>query len=140
MVQLQSYEPFPGTAIDDLFRGFFAPVRLEKSGPAAIKLDVTESDGSYVVHAEIPGVKKDEIQVTIDGSQVTVSAEVKRETEHQDGARVLHSERYVGRVYRSFMLPTEIDEASSEARYDGGVLELKLVKKAAIAARKLTIQ
>jgi HSP20 family protein len=140
MPQLQAYDPLTGTAIDDLFRGFFAPVRLEKSGPAAIKMDVTESDGGYLVRAEVPGVKKDEIQVTIEGNQVTVAAEVKREAEKKDGERVLHTERYVGRVYRSFVLPTEIDEASSEAKYDSGVLELKLVKKAAVAGRKLSIQ
>ena len=140
MAQLQAYDPISGAAIDDLFRGFFAPVRLEKSGPAAIKMDVTETDQGYLVRAEVPGVKKDEIQVTIEGNQVTISAEVKRESEQKEGERVLRTERYFGRVFRSFVLPTEIDEASSEARYDSGVLELKLVKKAAVAGRKLSVQ
>jgi len=140
MSQLQAYDPITGTAIDDLFRGFFAPVRLEKSGPAAIKMDVSETDNGYQVHAEIPGVKKDEIQVTIEGNQVTIGAEVKRETESKDGERVLRTERYYGRVFRSFVLPTEINESASEAKYENGVLDLKLVKKAPVSGRKLSIQ
>ena len=102
------------------------------------------ADG-YVVHAEIPGVNRDDIQVTIEGSQVTIAAEVKRVIEAKDGngkddERVLRSERYYGAVYRSFVLPVELDEEASAAKYENGVLELKLAKKAAVAGRKLTIQ
>jgi HSP20 family protein len=140
MNRLQTRDPFAGPSIDDLFRGFFAPVRREQPGPAAIRMDVTETDAGYVVRAEIPGVKKDEIQVTIEGDQVTVAAEVKRESEPRDGERVLHSERYFGRVFRSFVLPAEIDEATSEAKFEHGVLELKLAKKAPASGRKLAIQ
>ena len=71
---------------------------------------MTEKPDAYVVHAEIPGVRKEDIQVTIEGNQVTIAAEVKRETEAKDGERVLRSERYYGAVYRSFVLPVEIDE------------------------------
>ena len=92
------------------------------------------------MHAEIPGVSKDEIQVAVEGNQVTISAEVKRTNEPKDGERVLRTERYYGAVYRSFTLPSELDESNSEARYDNGVLELKLAKKPAVAGRKLTVQ
>ncbi len=85
-------------------------------------------------------MKKDEIQVTIEGNQVTIAAEVKRARETKEGERVLRSERYVGAVQRSFTLPAELDEAASEAKYADGVLELKLAKKQPEAARKLTIQ
>jgi HSP20 family protein len=78
--------------------------------------------------------------VTIEGNQVTISAEVKRESEQKDSERPLRSERYYGAVYRSFVLPVELDEAASEARYEGGVLELTLKKKPQLAGRKLTIQ
>ena len=105
----------------------------------SIKVDVTENDKGYVVHAEVPGVKKDDIHVTIEGNQVSISAEVKRETEKKEGDRVLRSERYCGSSYRSFVLPSDIDEAASEAKYDNGVLELKLAKKAAVTGRKLAI-
>ena len=92
------------------------------------------------MRAEIPGVAKDDIQVSIEGNQVTIGAEVKRESEKKDGERVLHSERYVGSAFRSFTLPAELDESASAAKYDNGILELTLAKKPAIAGRKLTIQ
>jgi HSP20 family protein len=139
MSNMTVYHPFADQAFDDLFRGFFAPVRAERS-PVSIKLDVAEKDGAYVVRAEIPGVNKDDIQVSIDGNQVTIGAEVKRASEKKDGERVLHSERYAGSAFRSFTLPSELDESASAAKYENGVLELTLAKKPAVAGRKLTIQ
>jgi HSP20 family protein len=103
-------------------------------------MDVKETPQGYVVQAELPGVKKEEIQVTIEGNQVAISAETKRDTEQKDGERLVRSERYFGAVYRSFVLPVEIDEAASNAKYEDGVLELTLVKTAAQQPRKLTIQ
>ncbi len=139
MTRVQVYDPFAGSGIDDLFRGFFAPVRRDADSPVSIKVDVTENDKGYVVHAEVPGVRKDDIHVTIEGNQVSISAETKRESQKKEGERVLRTERYYGSSYRSFVLPTEIDESASEARYDNGVLELKLAKKAAVTGRKLAI-
>src|SRR4030095_9884109 len=139
MNQLTSYDPFADSGIDELFRGFFRPVRVEKA-PATIKMDVTEQDNAYVVKAEIPGVGKENIQVSIEGNQVTIGAEVKREKDVKDGERVLRSERYFGSVYRGFTLPVEVDEAASEAKYENGVLQLKLVKKLANEGRKITVQ
>jgi len=141
MASLQIYDPFAEAGFDDLFRGFFRPVRgTERGAPAAIKVDVTENEKGYVVQAEIPGVTRDEIQVAVEGNQVTISAEVKRNREQKDGEHVLRTERYYGAAYRSFTLASELDEANSEAKYDNGVLELKLAKKPAVAGRKLTIQ
>ena len=142
MASLQLYDPFADAGIDDLFRGFFRPVRASDraNSPVAAKVDVTETDKGYVVHAEIPGVSKDDIQVAVEGNQVTISAEVKRVNEPKDGERVLRTERYYGSVYRSFTLPSELDEANSEAKYENGVLELKLAKKPAVAGRRLQVQ
>jgi len=139
MSNVTLYHPFADPAIEDLFRGLFRPARGEREA-VSIKLDVAEKDNAYVVRAEIPGVAKDDIQVSIEGNQVTIGAEVKRETEKTDGERVLHSERYYGSAFRSFTLPAELDEASSVAKYENGVLELTLAKKPAVAGRKLTIQ
>jgi HSP20 family protein len=139
MNHLTTYDPFAESGIDDLFRGFFRPVRVEKT-PASIKMDVTEQNGAYLVKAEIPGVSKDDIQVSIEGNQVTIGAEVRREKDVKDGERVLRSERHYGSVYRGFTLPVEVDEAASEAKYENGVLQLKLVKKPANSGRKLTVQ
>ena len=140
MNQLTTYDPFADTGIDELFRGFFRPVRYEKAGPAAIKMDVTEQDNAYLVKAEIPGVAKENIQVSIEGNQVTIGAEVKREKDVKNGDRVLRSERYYGSTYRAFALPVEVDEAASNAKYENGVLELKLAKKPVQTGRKLTVQ
>ena len=140
MNQLTTYDPFADAGIDELFRGFFRPVRFEKAGPAMIKMDVTEQDNAYVVKAEIPGVSKENIQVSIEGNQVTIGAEVKREKDVKDGERILRSERYYGSAYRAFTLPVEVDEATSNAKYENGVLELTLAKKPAQTGRKLTVQ
>ena len=139
MHNLSVYHPFAHAGFDDLIRGFFRPVRVEKSA-APIKVDVVETDAAYVVKAEMPGVNKDEIQVSIEGDVVTIGAEVKRESETKDGERVIRTERYSGSVYRAFTLPVEIDEAASTAKYENGVLELTLAKKPAAPGRKLTIQ
>ena len=140
MSNLQVYGPFADAGFEDLVRSFFRPVREARDSSAPIKLDVVERGDVYVVRAEVPGVKKDEIHVTIESNQVTIAAEVKRAAEQKDGERLLRSERYYGSVYRSFVLPVEVDEAASEAKYEGGVLELTLKKKAQVAGRKLTVQ
>jgi HSP20 family protein len=116
------------------------PVMLEGQPQMQIKMDVKEDDSAYTVHADIPGVKKEDIQVSIEGNQISISAETKMEKEEKKGEKVLRSERYIGKVARSFTLAHEVDEAKSEAKYSDGVLELTLPKKAASAARKLAIQ
>jgi len=133
-----------GDMVDDLFKGFFVrPVSYDaRSAPEAprLKLDVTEKNGAYLVTADLPGVKKEDIQVAIDGAQVTLSAEVKRAKEVAEDERALHVERSYGKVSRSFALPQELDEAKAEAKFRDGVLELTLPKKAAAARKAITIQ
>ena len=131
-----------GDLVDDLFKGFVVrPVYTEsRDTNARVKVDVAEKNGAYLVHAELPGVKKEDIQLTIDGAQVTLAAEIKREKDLAEGERVLHTERVYGKVSRSFMLPQEIDEAAAQAKFADGVLELTLPKKAAAARTQITIQ
>jgi HSP20 family protein len=139
MVNLMRYNP-ADEAFDDLFRGFLMrPMRMENSSDNQIKLDVKENDKSYTVHAEIPGVKKDDIHVTIEGNQVAISAEVKNEKDIKVGDKLLRSERYYGKVSRAFTLAHDVDDASSTAKYTDGVLELTLPKKATALSKKLTI-
>ena len=104
------------------------------------KIEVSEQKDSYKVHAELPGVKKEDIQLSVDGAQVTLTAEIKRDKEAIEGERVLHAERTYGKVTRSFTLPQEIDEAAVQAKFADGVLELTLPKKAAAARKQITIQ
>ena len=127
--------------IDDLFRGFFMrPVRFEGQQEIQIKVEVSEDDKAYTVHAEIPGVKKEDIRVTVDGNQVAISAEVKNEKEVKEGSKVLRSERYYGTVSRSFALAQEVDDSAVVAKYVDGVLELNLPKRAIEKAKQMSIQ
>jgi len=142
MANVSRYDPF-GDVFDDLLKGFFVRPMAYEGAPATggrIKIDVSENNGAYVVHAEIPGVKKEDIQVNIDGDQVSISADVRGEKEAKEGERVLHRERYYGKVSRVFSLGTDIDQAGAAAKYTDGVLELTLPKKAEVAGRQLTIQ
>ncbi len=141
MASITRYNPLDD-AFDDLFRGFFVrPVGLESSAaPAQFRVDVTEGDGTYKLRAEIPGVKKDDINISVDGDQVAISAEVKKEQDVKDGDRVLRSERYYGKVYRAFTLGQPVDEAGASAKYADGVLELTLPKKAAVMAKRISVQ
>ena len=140
MANILRYSP-ADTAFDDLFRGFFMrPVSVEGQREVQIKLDVSEDDKAYIVHAEIPGVKKEDIHVSIDGNQVAISAEVKNEKEVKEDEKVLRSERYYGKVSRAFMLDQDVDEDTSQAKYDNGVLELRLPKRNSTKSKTLTIQ
>lgn len=94
-----------------------------------IRMDVSEASSEYVVRAEIPGVKKDDIHVSIDGNMVTISAEIKHEMEASEASMMLRSERCYGKALRSFRLDQEVNEDKVKARYSDGVLELKLPKK-----------
>jgi HSP20 family protein len=146
MANITRYDPFGDVTslFDDLSKGFFLrPLSLGQAAeqlPTRIKVDVKEDDGAYVVHAEIPGVKKEDIHVSLEGNQVSISSEVKKETEEKKGERVVHSERYFGKVMRSFTLAQDVDEAGATAKYSDGVLELRLPKKGATAAKKVTVE
>jgi HSP20 family protein len=139
MANVTRFDPF-----DDLFRGFFVrPVEFnnaQQSAAPSIKMDVKEDGDNYLVHAELPGVKKEDIHVVVDGNQVSISAEVKQEKEVKEGDRVLRSERYFGKVSRSFQLGQDIDDAKAGAKFNDGVLELTLPKRAAVANKRLAIE
>lgn len=143
MVNVTRFTPFEDS-FDDLLRGFFVrPVSFEGDQPQRapqFRMDVKEEGANYVVHADIPGVKKEDIQITVDGNQVVISAEVKRASEEKQGGRVLKSERYYGKVSRSFSLASDLDSTGAQAKYADGVLELTLPKKVATSAKQLTVQ
>ena len=141
MANITRYDPF-NELVDDLFKGFFVrPVAFDSRAELPrMKVEVAEKNGTYIVTAELPGVKKEDINVTVDGAQVTLAAEVKREKEAAENDRLLHSERTFGKVTRSFTLPQELDEAKIEAKFRDGVLELALPKKAAPERKRISIQ
>lgn len=145
MANLTRYDPLDLALepFDDMFRGFFRPVRwegMQQPQQMQIKVDVKEGERDYTVFAEIPGVKKEDIHVTVEGNQISISAEAKKETEEKEGEKLLRCERYYGKVLRTFTLPQEVNEAESSARYSDGVLTLNLHKKSSSSAKKLSVQ
>ena len=142
MANVTRFDPF-NDLVDDIFKGFLVrPVAYEGRGADVaprMKVDVAEKNGAYEVKAELPGVKKEDIHVTVDGAQVTLEAEIKQEKTSND-ERVLHTERVFGKAIRSFTLPQEVDEAKVQAKVQDGVLELVLPKKQAAARKQITVQ
>lgn len=142
MSNLRLFDPAFNDNFDAVMRRFFSPSVLEADTPQLkMRLDVTENDKAYTVKADIPGVKKEDINVRIDGNVVQIDAECKSEKETKgNGDKVLRSERYFGTVSRTFSLAQDVDEGNVQARYADGVLTLELPKKAAPSARKIAIQ
>jgi HSP20 family protein len=141
MVNITRYSPLED-AFENVLRG--VPVWLPNPetrapAPTQFRMDVIENDREYRVLAELPGVNKDEISITISGNQVAVSAEVKHEKDVKNGDTVLRAERYYGKIQRAFALGQEVDEDTAQAKYNDGVLELTLPKRIAAAAKKLAV-
>ena len=140
MANIIRSDPF-STSLNDLFEGFFLrPVKFENGGQQLqLKIDVTQNDKSYSVKADMPGVRKEDIHVEVDGNMVSISGEVKKEKEEKKDERLVRSERYYGRVERSFTLEHDIDEAAVDAKYSDGVLNLTLPKKAKSSTKKIAV-
>lgn len=140
MANLSRYRGY-GEGLDDLFRGFLmSPVRLDGQPELQIKIDISEDEKAYTVHAEIPGVNKEDIQVGVDGNQVSISAEIKNVSEVKEGSRVLRSERYFGSVSRAFSLAQDVDASTVSAKYANGVLELVLPKRTVARSTRIRIE
>lgn len=141
-------DPFPKVTRYDPFNEFegllgFPRLRrwlAEVPAEPTIKLDVTEDERAFHVKAELPGVKKEDIAVEIEGNQVSLTAEVKREKEEKKGETVVHSERYYGKQYRSFALGHDIARDKAEAKFADGVLELTLPKSVAGSSQRIAVQ
>jgi len=136
------FKPALGDPFESMFNRFMAPMRAEmESGALDMRLDVTEIDGKYKVCADIPGFKKDDINVRIDGNIVQIDAAAKKEKETKgEGGKVLRSERWEGAVSRTFSLAQDVDETKASAKYEDGVLTLELPKKTTTTSKRLQIQ
>ena len=137
--EIARFDPF--FDMDDVLNKFMMRPALREGMEIEpqIKMDVKEADGQYLVKAEIPGVKKDDIHVTIDGNRVSISAEVKQEKEEKEGGRVIRCERSYGMASRSFNLADEVDQSKAQAKYTDGVLELTLPKKPGSSRKEISV-
>ena len=143
MSNLRLLDPAFGDNFESAVRRFFSPSLFEgvEASQLKMRIDVTENDQGYAVKADIPGVKKEDINVSVDGNVVRIDAETKTEKETRgDGEKVLRSERYYGSISRSFSLAEDIDAAKVDAKYADGVLSLTLPKKARADTKKIAIQ
>ena len=137
--ELMRFDPFRN--MDDMFREFSIMPSLRGVEPEPrIRLDVEEADDAFMVKADLPGVKKEDIKIAVEGNRVSISAECRREKEEKTEGNVVRSERYYGQQHRSFTLPQEVDEAKASASYKDGVLSLSLPKKAGGASKQITVQ
>ena len=142
---LTRFDPFTDLAtfapmrdLDEMWRDLRRRA-LSDSDESTMRLDVSENDKAYTVRADVPGVKKEDIKVDVDGNRVSISAEVHKDSEQKEGDKVVRSERYVGQQFRSFTLAHTLDDAAAVAKYDNGVLHLPLPKKTPTGSRKLQI-
>jgi len=133
-----------GRMVENMFQDFIAPLaqagRWADEGMAMPRLDVSEHEKAFEVQAELPGVKKEDVKVSIDGQRVTIEGECQQANEQREGEQLVYSERSTRRYQRSFTLPSEVDDAGAEARLENGILMLTLPKKQGGAAKRLTIQ
>jgi HSP20 family protein len=127
---------------DDWFNNFWMPrpFSADMEAISPIKIDITENDKAYTIRAEIPGVKKGDIKVQVDGNLVSISTETKQKKEKKEDGRVVCSECSQGSSYRSFTLESNINEAKSQAKFEDGMLELTLPKKNGAGAKQLKIK
>ena len=136
--ELAPFTPFP--EMETYLNEFpFRPLTMAYEPAPMMRVDVTENDGAYKVAAEMPGLKKEDIGVEIDGNTVSINAEVKREKEVKEGEKTLRSERYYGSMSRVLTLPVDVNAGAAEASYDGGVLTLTLPKAPGSAAKRLAV-
>jgi len=133
--ELARLDPFRG--LDEVFNQSLLAPRLRSTGMSP-RMDVRETDQGYVVKAEVPGVKKEDIKVNVDGNQISISAQTQQESEEKS-ENMLCTERSWGQYYRSFTLPQAVDDAQAKAEYHDGILELTLPKKTGGTAKTLAI-
>lgn len=137
MSNLSNFDPF-NDSFDNLFRGFLRPVHASAE-IRQLKLDVHEYGAAYTVTADLPGVNKDDIAVTVDGNRVTIEVENHSETKDKRSEQLLHWERNYGKVRRSFRLAQDIDPAAVTASYEDGVLTLNVPKQRTVTAHKISV-
>lgn len=131
-------ERFVSSMLDDFVNPLSAP--RQGSPVSGARINVVETDKAYEVEAELPGVAKSDVRITVENRHVSIEAEVKRDSERKEGEQLIHAERVVKKFARSFTLPAEIDDARAAAKLENGVLTLTLPKKEEMQPKQITVQ
>jgi len=132
-----------GRLIENMFEDFLTPLMpysRQNDGPISPRLNVTETDKAFEVEAELPGVSKEDVKVTVDDQRVLIEAESKHESTKKDGGNIVYAERTANKFVRSFTLPVAVNDANAEAKLENGILMLTLPKKETTQAKRLTIR
>ena len=139
MANITRYNPFEDF-FQDFGKGFWLkPLPFPAGTELKMKIDVKEDDKSFTVKADIPGVKKEDIQIDIEDDHISLRAEVKQEKEERKDEKIVYSERAYGMVSRSFTLPVDVDAKAAKAEYKDGVLNLTLPKKGNGSAKRIAV-
>jgi HSP20 family protein len=133
-----------GRMVESMFENMLAPmVPLGVTGAENLispRVHIAETDKAYEIETELPGVNKNDVKINIDARRVSIEAEEVRETQEKEGQKTLYSERSVRHYARTFTLPTDVDDATAEARLENGVLRVVLPKKQSSQVKKLAVK
>lgn len=129
----------PFSLVDAMFNDWLG-ARTAPALASRARVEVSERDNAYEVRAELPGAKREDISVDIDGAWVSISAKTDVQNERKDGAKVLYTERSSESYARSFELPQQVDPAGAEAKFENGVLTLTLPKKNGPKSTRIAIK
>jgi HSP20 family protein len=139
MANLGVFQPLQDL-VNDLGRDLVVrPLGMAGQAISRIRLDVDEDDDGYTVRAEIPGSRKEDIRVSVEGNQVSLSAELRKEKDGMAGRRTVYSERNYGVVSRSFTLPGELEAGGALAQYQDGILTVFVPKKATSSGSRVPV-
>ena len=133
--------PF-NSLLDNILEEFLTPQKssAREEGNYSPRIEVKENDQGYVVEADLPGVTKDNLKVSVEGQRITIEAQVRRASESKEGENIIHSERVARKYTRSFEVAHDVDDSLTVAKLEHGVLTLNLPKKQASQSRLITIQ
>lgn len=131
-----------GSLLDSVLEEILSPASEAVQEPkvSSPRMNIVENASAYEIEAELPGVEKSDIKLTLNKQLVSIEAQTHRNTEPRAGETIIHAERVDQRYARSVELPQEIDDSQAVARMENGVLFLTLPKKQATQSRTLTVQ
>jgi HSP20 family protein len=126
--------------INSMLADYFVPAGAQEPAAIAPRMNVAESEQAFEIEAELPGVAKENLNISVDGKRVSIEAEVKRASERKEGEKIIHEERVIKKFSRNFLLSEEVDDARATAKLENGILRLSLPKKADAKPKQITVQ
>ena len=139
----RSFDEQFGNLVETMFEDMLAPFSAGAAlaeGVATPRLDVTESDQAFSIDVDMPGVRKEDVKISVDRQRLTIEGECRSSKQDKQDENVVYTERMARRFVRSFTLPTDVDDSAAQAHMENGVLHLTLPKKQGASATRIAIQ